>query len=73
MCQDCHVLLHVRAPLLPPLLPTPRRDTPHTTLHVHAYRNGAKLVVFSHYISYNSEITGKNLPFEVKEVSHRLH
>ena len=50
-----------------------RRDTPHTTLHVHAYRNGAKLVVFSHYISYNSEITGKNLPFEVKEVSHRLH
>lgn len=51
----------------------PRRDTPHTTLHVHAYRNGAKLVVFSHYISYNSEITGKNLPFEVKEVSHRLH
>ena len=25
--------------------------TPHTTLHVHAYRNGAKLAVFSHYIS----------------------
>ena len=28
-----------------------RRRTPHTTLHVHAYRNGAKLAVFSHYIS----------------------
>ena len=25
-----------------------RRRTPHTTLHVHAYRNGAKLVVFSY-------------------------